>query len=200
MSPEARTAQWILNNVATPNKEVKDETHAVLTPKDYEDRIIRLETEVERLRLSVTEGRDAQRNLEAKEHAWAEKLRRAQRAVELLNASEDKLKKQKEEREGKVREISERMKQSDMDHRRERTELKALIESKEGLVREQSDRILRLEEANLRLVATIKRLRARESPNDVIDFIDDEQKRHNDVKNGEFCLHGLSSGSSSSSV
>nr|XP_018670524.1 probable Ras GTPase-activating protein isoform X3 [Ciona intestinalis] len=221
LSPEARTAQWILNNVATPNKEKNEDGHTVLTPKDYEDRIIRLETEVERLRASVSSGLEVQRNLESKESHLVEKVRRTQRSLEQMVSSEEKWKKQKEEKEEKVREMVERLTTVETAHHRERTELRALLDSKESLIREQHDRITRLEETNLRLISSIKRIRTRDSPstsasvarpNDVINFIDDdvddkrhEHRRHRDVKataqeNGGFCLHGLSSASSSSSV
>ncbi|CAK8674687.1 unnamed protein product [Clavelina lepadiformis] len=227
LSPEARTAQWILNNVSTPSKDLKqeEEMEVVLTPKDYEDRIIRLETEVERLRARET---DVRRNVEQKEATLIEKLRNSEKR-------EAKYRRQTDEKEQHFQKALQQMAALEADHKRERVELQAMLDSKDCMVNEQQKRINKLE----RKLHRLERSNPRPDPNasnpanfqrnadkiqgGPLSYIDDDAdpnvsrgrktKQTNDVPttsatvtlttdpycNGQFYLHGLSSTSPSPS-
>nr|CAB3262185.1 uncharacterized protein LOC100178487 [Phallusia mammillata] len=162
ISPEARTAQWILSNVPHSNKDSKRsdvaDMHTVLTPKDYEDRIIRLETEVEQLRSVIKDKMEMHRSLEHKNSALLEK-------VQKLQQSEDKIRQDYDQKEKKCRELSQRIRDNETKQRSEMVDNRVLLESKDKALSDTRVRMDKLRKENNRLMEAVAHLQVSVSTN-----------------------------------
>jgi len=167
--PEARTAQWILNSIPSTGKDSTPDSETpppVLTPKDYEDRIVLLEKEVERLTALINanvhsqrSAETAQRSAERRESQLQDKIRslerRDVRSSEKLHAAEEMLKKHREESDRKIRDLSQKLEQLDATSRKERAKLRLTIEEKDTQLADKDKTISRLERANRKLQRTV---------------------------------------------
>ncbi|XP_039270186.2 uncharacterized protein LOC120344922 isoform X3 [Styela clava] len=178
LSPEERTAQWILSSVASVTKDAgiqgpnvpqtagySQSKSSRSSTKDHDDLLSRLKGDNDALRKLLTETDDANRSMKQREDSLMDQVkasdRREARLHEKLRIMEEKLQRQMMEKDEKTSELIQRISKVEEEQKREREELQGIIDEKDIIVSTQRKRINSLEESNARLLRAVNELKER---------------------------------------